>query len=192
MEKKLLIAIILFGFSFVIGLVFCFPKFQEMLSAQKQLQAKETEVEEKKAYFAEIDILSEKLEQYPDELAVIDFALPDDFSLPFLFDFFEKIIFRNGLFLKNISQVADSGFKSGRGFTPKLDSDVEQKASGDKQLKEIKIFFTLSGSYPAFKNLIYSMEKSARLINVEKLSFSLPKDETSVLLFDIKTKTHNY
>ncbi len=192
MEKKLLIAIVLFGLSFVIGLVFCFPKFQEMLFARKQLQAKEAEIEEKKAYFAEIDILSEKLEQYPKELAVIDFALPDDFSLPFLFDFFEKIIFRNGLFLKDISRVSDSEPNPRRRPAQSRNFRAEQKALEGRQLKQNKIRFVFSGSYSAFKNLVYSMEKSARLINVEKMSFSLPKDETSALMFDVTVKTYNY
>ena len=191
MEKKLLIAIILFGLSFVIGLVFCFPKFQEMRVAQKQLESKEIELEQKKAYFEEIDILSEKLKQYPDELAIIDFSLPDDFSLPFLFDFFEKIISRNGLFLTNISQSQDSqsSFRSSRSSAK---PEISEETEPGNKLKESRTSLSLSGSYFAFKNFLYSMEKSARLIEVENASFALPEDKISTLNFNITVKTNSY
>jgi Tfp pilus assembly protein PilO len=191
MEKKLLIAIIIFGLSFVIGLVFCFPKFQQMRAAQQQLTSKEAELEEKKAYFEEIDILSEKLKQYPKELAIIDFALPDDFSLPFLFDFFEKIISKNGLSLTNISQssVSQSSPRSSR-------SSVEQENLEDAELgnklKESRTILSLTGSYSSFKNFLYYMEKSARLIEAENASFSLPQEEGSTINFNLRVKTNNY
>jgi Tfp pilus assembly protein PilO len=191
MEKKLLIAIILFGLSFVIGLVFCFPKFQEMRVAQKQLESKETTLEQKKAYFEEIDILSEKLKQYPDELAIIDFSLPDDFSLPFLFDFFEKIISRNGLFLTNISQSQDSqsSFRSSRSSA---NPEIFEETEPGNKLQESRTSLSLSGSYFAFKNFLYSVEKSARLIEVENASFALPEDKISTLNFNITVKTNSY
>ena len=191
MEKKLLIAIILFGFSFVIGLVFCFPKFQEMRVAQKQLESKEIELEQKKAYFEEIDILSEKLKQYPDELAIIDFSLPDDFSLPFLFDFFEKIVSRNGLFLTNISQSSGSQ-SSSRSSRSSAETEIFEETESDNNLKESRTILSLSGSYSAFKNFLYSVEKSARLIEVENASFSLPQDKTSTLNFNITVNTNSY
>ena len=191
MEKKLLITIILFGLSFIIGLVFCFPKFQEMRVAQKELESKETELEQKKAYFEEIDILSEKLKQYPDELAIIDFALPDDFSLPFLFDFFEKIVSRNGLFLTNISQSSGSQQNS-RSSRSSANPEISEKAESGNTLKENRTGLSLSGSYSAFKNFLYSMEKSARLIEVENASFSLPQDKTSAFNFNITAKTNSY
>ncbi len=191
MEKKLLIAIILFGLSFVIGLVFCFPKFQEMRVAQKQLESKKIELEQKKAYFEEIDILSEKLKQYPDELAIIDFSLPDDFSLPFLFDFFEKIVSRNGLFLTNISQSQGSQ-SSSRSSRSSAETEISEETESYNNLKESRTSLSLSGSYSAFKNFLYSVEKSARLIEVENTSFSLPQDKTSTLNFDITVNTNSY
>ena len=191
MEKKLLIAIILFGLSFVIGLVFCFPKFQEMRVAQKQLESKEIELEQKKAYFEEIDILSEKLKQYPDELAIIDFSLPDDFSLPFLFDFFEKIVSRNGLFLTNISQSSGSQ-SSSRSSRSSAETEIFEETESDNNLKESRTILSLSGSYSAFKNFLYSVEKSARLIEVKNTSFSLPQDKTSTLNFNITVNTNSY
>lgn len=191
MEKKLLITIVLLGLSFIIGLVFCFPKFQEMRSFQEQLKAKEIELEQKKAYFEEVNILSEKLKQYPDEIAVIDFALPDDFSLPFLFDFFEKIVSKNGLFLKNISQSSDiqSGQRASR--SP-AQPELLEKSSAGKSLKASKTNLSLSGSYSAFKNFLYALERNARFIEVEKVSFSFSQDKTSALNFNILVKTNSY
>lgn len=191
MEKKLLIAIMIFGLSFVIGLVFCFPKFQQMRAAQQQLESKGAELKEKKAYFEEIDILSEKLKQYPKELAIIDFALPDDFSLPFLFDFFEKIISKNGLSLTNISQssVAQSSPRFSRSSVKQ--ENFEDAELGNK-LKESRTIISLTGSYSSFKNLLYYMEKSARLIEVENTSFLLPQEEGSTIKFNLRVKTNSY
>ena len=185
MEKKLLFSIIFLGAAFIFGSVFCLPEFQEMRSAQSQLELKTKELEQKKSYYQEIDILSEKLEQYPDELDVIDFALPDDFSLPFLFDFFEKIASKNGLFLKNINQT--SGGRSGA---------VGGSAAGNGAVSSIQDSSTnlsLSGTYSSFKNFLFAIEKSARLVEVEKVSFSLPKNAAEASLdFNVTVKTNSY
>ena len=191
MEKKLLIAIIIFGLSFIIGLVFCLPRFQQMRAAQQQLVAKEAELEEKKAYFEEIDILSERIKEYPEELAIIDFALPDDFSLPFLFDFFEKIVSRNGLSLTNISQssASQSSSRSSR-FTK--GQEILEDAEIDSGLEENRTILFLTGPYSSFENFLYYIEKSARLIQVENATFSLSQEESSVIKFNLKLKTNNY
>jgi Tfp pilus assembly protein PilO len=191
MEKKLLNAIIIFGLSFVIGLVFSFPKFQQMRVAQKQLESKETELEEKKAYFKEIDILSEKLKEHPEELAIVDFALPDDFSLPFLFDFFEKIISRNGLSLTNISQSSSPQSSSRSSRSSAIEENLEETEPGDK-LGEGRTNLSLAGSYSSFKNFLYSVEKSARLIEVENTYFSLSQDESTAIKFNIRVRTNSY
>ena len=195
MEKKLLIAIIIFGLSFIIGLVFCFPKFQQMRMAQKQLESKGIELEEKKAYFEEIDILSEKIKQYPDEIAIIDFALPDDFSLPFLFDFFEKIVSKNGLYLANISQSSVSKSNSRSSSRSKMPVAQEKSLEDDAQVSELeehRTILSLTGSYSSFKSFLYYVEKSARLIDVENVAFSFPQGESPTIQFNLKVKTNNY
>lgn len=191
MEKKLIITIIILCLSFVIGLVFCFPKFQQTRAAQQQLTLKEAELEKKKAYFEEIDILSEKLKQYPEELAIVDFALPDDFSLPFLFDFFEKIISKNGLSLTNISQSSVSGSTS-RSSGSSAENEILENEELGNELEESRTILSLTGSYSSFQNFLYYVEKSARLIEVETVSFSLPQEGSSTVKFNLKVKTSSY
>ena len=178
MNRPLLISIICFALVLIIGLVLFFPKYQDFRFVKLQLNTKEKEILDKQEYFSEIDRISEKLKEYPGELAKIDSALPFNPSLPFLFDFFQKISSQNGLILKNIS----GGYAS----------SSSSSSSSSPSIKEIKISLSLSGSYPAFKNFLTSLEKSARLIEVESISFSFFPETGSAVSFNVIVKTHSY
>ena len=171
MNRQLLISIICLVVTLIIGLVLCLPKYQEMRYAQNKVQAKKTEIQNKQDDFSKVGEASEKLKKYPKELAKIDSALPNEISLPFLYDFFQRISSQNGLVLENISGGP---------------------SKSEKAVQEIKINLSLSGSYAAFKNFLSSIEKSARIIEVENMSFSFLSEEGESLLFNLAVRTHSY
>ena len=60
------------------------------------------------------------------------------------------------------------------------------------EIKETRINFLLVGSYPDFKNFLFILEKSARLIDVENISFALPKEKEGLFNFNITIKVYSY
>lgn len=192
MNRPLLISIISLAITLAIGLVLTLPKYQEMRYAQKKVQAKETEIQNKQGYFSKINEASEKLKKYPKELAKIDFALPANVSLPFLYDFFQKISSQNGLVLENISGGPASVIQPKISSGSEINIQSEIGFQSEKAVQEIKVNLSLAGSYSAFKNFLSSIEKSARMIEVESMSFSFPKEEGESLSFSLTVKTHSY
>ncbi len=171
MNRQLLISIICFGLTLIIGLVLCLPKYQEMRYTQNKVDGKKIEIQSKQDYFSKINEVSEKLKEYPEELAKIDIALPVKVSLPFLYDFFQRISSQNGLVLENISGGP---------------------SKSERAVQEIKINLSLSGSYSAFENFLSLIEKSARMIEVENMSFSFPIKQGESLSFSLVVKTYSY
>lgn len=162
-----------FLIAFLIGYFLILPKYQTLKDLKLTLQEKKAELQYKEEYFSNIKKISEELKKYELELAKIDSAFPPDPSLPSLFNFLEKASSQNGLILKSIGpfQITFSEEKLG--------------------IKEIYLNIVVTGSYPAFKNFLSTLEKTARLIEIENINFAFPEKEESPA-FNLKIKTHSY
>jgi Tfp pilus assembly protein PilO len=158
----------------ILGAVVLLPKFQELREIQKNIAEKEEELRSQESYFAELREIKTKLEKYQEQLTKINAALPDEQSLPSLFDFLQKTSSQSGLILKGIGP-----------FTISPSED-------DPNLRETQFSFQVLGSYSSFKNFLLSLEKSARMIEVENISFSSPKEEDNLFVFNLRIKVYSY
>jgi len=147
------------------------PKYQNLTVLKEEISQKTFEFQTLENHFKNLQEISEKLKEYQNSLSKIDSALPLSPSLPELFNFLQRASSQSGLILKKIG--------------PFKVSVVEE------ELKESKVDLTLSGDYPFFKNFLSSSEKSARLIKIEKISFSSPKEGES-FDFDLTIKVYSY
>ncbi|MBM3257972.1 MAG: hypothetical protein FJZ05_02040, partial [Candidatus Nealsonbacteria bacterium] len=59
-------------------------------------------------------------------------------------------------------------------------------------VKEISMSLKVSGSYSALKSFLAVLEKSARLIEIEDISFSSPTNNQDLFSFSLKVKIHSY
>jgi len=100
--------------------------------------------------------------------------LPKEIDLPRMYDFFQKEASSAGLVLKNESFTAGAIQKEG------------------PALRENGFNLEVVGSYAALKNFLASMEKSARVIEVERISFSSPEKKESVFSFSLSVKFYSY
>lgn len=160
-----------FGIVFLIGYFWIFPQYQAFQEVNSVLRNKKIELQRKEEYFSKIKMADEALQQYKEQLSKIDVALPSEPSLPSLLSILEKSGTENGLILKQVGS-----FKV---------TDLQ------RSLKEIHLEVGLMGSYPALKNFLSSLERNARLIEVDKISFSLPR-ENEPFTFDLDIKTYSY
>ena len=157
----------------ILGIGLLLPKYQDLKGIQRTIEEKKAEIQYKEKYFAEIGEIKTELEKYETELSKIDSALPQSPSLPSLFNFLQEASSQSGLVLKGISPftVAPVGENS--------------------DIKETEFNLQLSGGYSSFKNFLSTLEKSARMIEIENISFSLPIEE-ELFTFNIRVKIFSY
>jgi Tfp pilus assembly protein PilO len=171
MPKIFVIGVCLF-LTIVLGIFLLWPKYQDLSELKLEIFKKKLEIQSQEDYLLNLQEASRKLEERQNVLAKIDSALPPDSSLPVLFNFFQKASSESGLVLGDFGKIAIS---------------PEEKLSP----REITLNLFLSGPYPAFKNFLYALENSARLIEVENISFSTPLEE-DIFSFQLGIKVHSY
>ncbi|PIS39508.1 MAG: hypothetical protein COT33_01570 [Candidatus Nealsonbacteria bacterium CG08_land_8_20_14_0_20_38_20] len=163
--------VICLGLSFALGFFLVWPKAQEFRRGKAEIQQKETEFRNLKGYLSELRSVSEELQKYPTEISKIETALPSRFSLPSLINELQRITSERGLILKSYSLGSLPGQESG--------------------IKEFSLALILSGSYSAFKDFLFVLERSSRLIEIESISFSSP-EEGKPSDFNLGAKVYSY
>ena len=170
MPRPIIIAIS-FYLTLALVILLILPKYQDLKLAKKDIEEKSGKIEYQKERFLNIKKASEELDKYSESLAKIDSALPAELSSPDLFNFLQKISAQNGLILKDVSLGTSS-----------------QKLP---KIKETHLNFTVFGFYSSFKNFLSSLEKSARLIEIEDIHFVAPLKEAPIS-FELKIKVYSY
>ena len=173
MKNYIFYTTIFFSLSFFLLIFLVFPKYQTLNVLKKEILGKEDEFSSQKKYFETLQDTSEELKKYEASLSKIDAALPKTPSLPELLNFIQKASSQSGLSLKGISPASTVPLEKG-------------------EIKETRINFLLVGNYPDFKNFLYILEKSSRLIDVENISFSLPKEKEGPFNFALTIKIYSY
>lgn len=164
----------LFVFSLILGPTLLWPKYQTLKEYQNNINLKRMEIEEQEQYFANIASVKTRLDQNSEIVAKIDSALPDSIDIPALLNFIKLSCSQSGLVLESISP-----------FSIKA-------VSGMTNVKEISMDLKVSGSYAAMKNFLFVIEKSARLIEIQDISFSSPASSQDLFTFALKIKVYSY
>ena len=170
--NRLIVIVILLFISIVLGILLVLPKYEDLSFLQKKIGEKRAELQSQEAYLANLNQVALQLKNYQIPLSKIDSALPDDPQLPALFDYLQKTASQSGLVLKGISVVF---------ITPGREV---------KETRETPLSLVLSGSYLAFKNFLSTLEKSARLIETESISFA--SAEEGPFDFNLRIKVYSY
>lgn len=170
-NQPLIIAISLF-LTLLLGIGFLWPKYQDLKDIQQKIKNQQAELQSREEYFSGLISISEELKKYQDSLSKINSALPEDPLLPSLCDFLQKAASQSGLVLKGIS--------------PSLASPLKELSG----IWETSLSLQLEGSYSSFKNFLSIIEKSARLIEVENISFSTEKETPTT--FHLRIKVYSY
>lgn len=169
MNRPTTIAICLF-LTLLLGVFFLYPKYQDLTILQKKIKGKKAELHSKEGYFLDLSDTSEKLKQYEVQFSKIDSALPLKPSLPSLFNFLQRAASQNGLILQEISPT----------FAPNSEG-----------LRETRVTLIMTGSYSSFKSFLSTLEKSARIIEAESISFA-SSEEAETFIFTLGLKVYSY
>jgi len=155
MKKEVFYSIFFLIFSVLLFFLLISPKQVSLSTLNSELLQKKQEFESSDRSFQEILKTSERLKNYQEEISKVDSALPEDPSIPSLFNFIQKSSSQSGLLLENIGSI-----------------NVKEEGKLKKWTTNIK----LKGDYSSFKNFVSILEKSARLIKVEKISLLIEKE----------------
>jgi Tfp pilus assembly protein PilO len=151
------------------------------------VKEKEVERNNQEEHFNHLNKLSEELKEYEEELSKIDSAFPLDPDVPDLLNFLVLASSQNGLsFGKVNSFSADSAKKSKTAVSG-------QEGVPTKRYKELTIDFDVSGEYPSLKNFVSTLEKSARMIEIDSISLKQnlgQLKEESLPIYNFKIKTY--
>ncbi len=173
--------------SVVLGFFLLWPQYQKFSEERWNVEEKEVERSNQEEYFAHLTKLSEELKVYEKELEKIDSAFPQSPDVPDLLNFLADVSFQKGLSFEKVNTFSiDSSTKS---KTPTFGKE-EVPAT---RYKEIIIDFDVSGDYPDFKNFISTLEKSARIINIESIFLkkgTAQQKEESQPSYNLKIKTY--
>lgn len=169
MERKNLISLI----SLVVSLLLIFFLLDPLWSSVKIIKAEINQEQKELDSLEKLLTKTEELEQTYQELKEqadkVLLALPEQEDLSFLLVQFENLSSVNGLLLESIN------FGS-------LNKVKEEVDSGFPSLNlEIKLI----GSYESFRNFISALDKSVRLMEIEKINLSAHKSNQEGAGLDI-------
>lgn len=171
--NRFIITTAIFLIIVVFGIGLWYPKYQKTRLVWQETAVKKRMLEYQREHFLNVRTQSEKLKDHQESLSKINSALPDFADYPSLFRFLENLCSESGLVLKEIN--------------PSL---VETKEP-ESLVKQSRVSVAVSGSYLAFKNFLFGLEKSSRLIEVQSIDFFTPKEE-QVFTFNLDIKVYSY
>ena len=172
MKNYPLYIIIALSLSLLLIFTLVLPKYRVLDSLKQEILEREADFRSQEEYFQQLQGISGEVESYKDSFLRIESALPEDYSMTELFNFFQKVASQTGLILEEISPS-------------------ESVLTEEERIRVNKISLGLIGSYFDFKNFLSIIEKSARLIEVDNISFSHSTKE-ELVSFGITTRVHSY
>lgn len=186
--NKPAIIIIFLVIAAVLAFLFVAPKYQEYHQLQARIREKEAKFSGESIYFARISDILAGLESRLGVLDKIQSALPADVSVAPLVDFLQKKGSENGISITSVVFSQLSGLALGQ---------IPQ-ASVPGQAKDILFTVNATGSYQGLKGFLMAMDNSARLFEMESVSFSpagtagAARNRAQEYSLKLEVKTHSH
>jgi len=189
-----IILIVVIALLLAVGYFFVWPEYGKYAEKRIEFNNKDKEIKAKEEYLPRLQVESDKLAQYVEQIEVMKTALPFEPSIAALFSYFQKLTAENGLILKEID-VAQLFLEIPEVASAEGIEGIESISSKTK-IKEMPFSITVTGSYTSLKNLLKEIYLSSRIIEVTSIEFSAVENENGSIstLFDFKLglKTQSY
>ncbi|PIS34822.1 MAG: hypothetical protein COT37_00610 [Parcubacteria group bacterium CG08_land_8_20_14_0_20_43_9] len=160
--------------SLLLGVFLVWPKYRDFSEVRNQLSQKRLQLENQNKYIQSLKVADKEMAERAELVAKVNSALPIGPDAPSLLGFLQDASVSSGISLNGISW--------------------EDVSSRDDKERIKKHFFSaeLSGSYFAFKNFLFAVETSSRLINVRQMNFTAPVAEGQPALIKIRAGISSY
>jgi len=181
--NKPISSIIIFIIILMLVFLFLIPTYKKMNDFQNTLIQKQVEYDGKFIYYTKIAEIIKNIDDRKDALEKIESALPSDSYFSSLIYFFQKEATVAGLQITSatLSQISPPDKKT--------------------NIRDIVFNLNISGTYGNFKNFLATLDQSARLFEVNSVSFNTPailqtgrqvNPQSKTYNFDIEIQTHAY
>lgn len=181
MSRLTIIIIIFLIASLFLGVIFVWPEHKTLQVIRLDIEQRQSELSSKSEYYSQIKSIFAELDAYQAQLSKISSAIPEELSLPGLFNYLQQTSTQTGLVLEDITF-----------FTGGKTLEEPEKKEGLRMIKKINIGLELSGSYSSLKEFLSAIEKSARLFEVKMINFSSPKELEEPFSFKLEITTNSY
>lgn len=141
-----------------------YPSYQEYREVRSEFDFKDEEILARKDYLPKLESIEDRIAEFSDEIKIIDQALPVEPSIAALFKYFQEATAISGLILDDISIT--TLFKE------------EDEPEELLPVREMKFSASVIGSYAALKLFLEEVYLTARIIEVESISFSVVESTT--------------
>ncbi len=158
-----------------IGAIFVWPKYQEFNRLQERLVQERIKLEVQSEYLQELQRVENELRERQALVGKVKSALPLGPDIPSLLEFLQETSRKKGMWLENVSW-----------------REVLSRQIQEERLKEHTLSLDLTGSYLSFRNFLFALERSARLIEVLEATLTLPLEPDELISFGVKIKVHSY
>jgi Tfp pilus assembly protein PilO len=173
--NKLFVIIGLIVGTVLIGWFLTYPAFLEYNKSNEEIEVKKQLFSDRENYLAKLNEASLTLQEYKDKLEKIDSALPEEVSLPELYDYFLRVVSGAGLAYKDLNISGANSIQDNVQFEetiiPSDDSVFINK--NIREVKETKITLSVSGSYDQFKELLKKIQSSSRLFKIQEMEIGI-------------------
>lgn len=169
----------LLAISILVAVFLLWPNFQIFSQLQDQRQERALELKNLEAYFAQLQKLREEIASQPAEkVMLIEQSLPDEPSLPSLYEALSQTANQSGLALRSINSFV--------GVMPS-----EQSGELPLQFRTIEVIMEMEGTYEALKEFLADTRMLPRLINVKSLEFESP-ERGGIFKFTVSLQAYSY
>ena len=170
--------------------LFAWPEYKHANSLDIALKEKQATYNSQAIYFGNITKVLADIERRKDILEKVESALPNEFTLAPIIYFFQKKGSETGLDVRSIVFSRSISSVSGVRATTAIVKE--------KEVKDIILTLDVLGNYQGLKNFLSSIEKSARIFEVKKISFvssnpsSAVQGQAKTYNFKLEITTHSY
>jgi Tfp pilus assembly protein PilO len=187
--SRLATIIICLIISVILGFFLLWPQYQKFSNARWSVKEKEDERKNQEGYFTHIESTSKELEGYQEQISKILSAIPFGSDVPEILNFLYNASNENGMNLEKINS-----FSAGQPQKTSSTSSGKEEPVASRT-EEIIIDFNVSGGYTDLKNFISTLERNARIIEIESISLrrnTAKQEATTSFLFNLKIKAYYY
>jgi len=168
------------------------PLYQSFRRDKLQLKEIQTELKYRQNYIKRIDSIKKRLEKDKEARVKVDFSLPQNVSFSSLFNFLQAAAQKNGLVVSDVTIPKRVPLVLQKKVTDKKGRKVilKQKTNLDYYPFSVQV----QGSYNNFEGFVSDLEKSARMIEIDNINFSVPiKLSTSSLFsYNLGLKVYSF
>lgn len=172
MKNKLAVNTLVAALLVLVSWLVAKPAWSGVFELRKEAALKKTAIDLERQIIVKLNSINQVLDQQKSNVERLEQAIPDAELKPELISIMENLASQNGLNLIaiNVEGVKDeSGARTNRG----------REVTAKDTIGQLKIDINASGHYGSFKSWLAAVEKSLRVIDLNKITFSVAAQKTA-------------